>query len=216
MATGYTTKICAGEQSLSEFVLGCARAFGACIEQRDDPMDDLPKIPKTSNQERDKSDLANMKKELATLRKMSKQDRIELGEKKQKKEVTFFKKRIKEKKIVRARLVKMLKQVNDWIPPSKDHDELKKFMIDQLNSTIQHDGDTEYYSRQLSEEERKTPLDYYDEELKSVNRRIENEKENIKKLQERTADRGKWITDLYESLSNDPALSHLLLKKGIK
>jgi len=43
MPTGYTAKLCEGEQSFGEFALGCARAFGACVMQREDSMDDLPK-----------------------------------------------------------------------------------------------------------------------------------------------------------------------------
>ena len=216
MPTGYTAKICDGEQSFSEFVLGCARAFGACVEQRDDPMDDLPKIPKTNDQERHERDLARSKEELTDLRKMSKADRIELGSKKQKKEIAYLKKALKERKVVRARLDKMLKQVKDWSSPSKDHDELKKFMLEQLATTIKHDGGVEYYKERLSEEESKTPLDYFDETMESAKWRVESAKENIKKSKLRTTGRSKWITDLYESLSDDPALSHLLLKKGIK
>ena len=45
MPTGYTTDIYNGKDvSFRDFALTCARQFGACIMQRDDPADEKPKI----------------------------------------------------------------------------------------------------------------------------------------------------------------------------
>ena len=45
MATGYTYPIIESDSYAFEDLLSCARAFGACIMQRDDPGDALPKLP---------------------------------------------------------------------------------------------------------------------------------------------------------------------------
>ena len=45
MPTGYTADIYEGNDvSFRDFALKCARAFGACIEQRDDDANDKPKL----------------------------------------------------------------------------------------------------------------------------------------------------------------------------
>ena len=47
MPTGYTTDIYNGKDvTFKDFALKCARAFGACIHQREDNIDDLPKLKK--------------------------------------------------------------------------------------------------------------------------------------------------------------------------
>ena len=45
MPTGYTSKI-ADNISFRDFVLTCAGAFGACVEQRDNDMNEKPKLKK--------------------------------------------------------------------------------------------------------------------------------------------------------------------------
>ena len=45
MPTGYTIDIYNGKKvTFKDFALNCARAFGACVMQRDDPADEKPKI----------------------------------------------------------------------------------------------------------------------------------------------------------------------------
>ena len=45
MPSGYTENIYYGKEvTFKDFALGCARAFGACVMQRDDPADVKPKI----------------------------------------------------------------------------------------------------------------------------------------------------------------------------
>ena len=39
MPTGYTARLCDGEQTFKDFAMLCARACGALIEMREDPMD---------------------------------------------------------------------------------------------------------------------------------------------------------------------------------
>lgn len=213
MPTGYTSKICDGEQSFSEFVLGCARAFGACIEQRDDPMDDLPKIPKKSSYHDTELELA--KKELKKLKSLSKAERDKLGNKKRNAQIKDYKGYIKERKEIHARVSAMLEKVNDWTPPTKEHEGLKKFMLEQLAGTLDHDGDYAFYEKELAKEEKKTSADYYDEMLESAKWSVEYHREKSKEEVTRTNGRGKWITDLIKSLESDPELSYLLLK-GMK
>lgn len=50
MPSCYTSDIADGKDvSFNDFVLKCARAFGACIEQRDDNANDKPKLIERNN-----------------------------------------------------------------------------------------------------------------------------------------------------------------------
>ena len=216
MPTGYTARICEGEQSMSEFVLGCARAFGACVDQRDDPMSDLPKIPGEIEESRYVAMVKREEEKLADLLALDEKKRESLGIKEQKEQIKYYRKAIKERKIVRARLDKMYDRIKDWVPPSASHVGLKEFMIEQLVSTIEHDGDVSYYERELEREKAKLPIDYYNEEVESTKRSVRRCKEEAAKEKDRHVDRGQWVKQLYKSLENDPELTHLLLKKGIK
>ena len=70
MSTGYTCQVADGEiTDFKQFLLQCSRAFGACIQQRDDPHSDLPKRMEVSNYHKDelkkaKLDLKNYRKSL--------------------------------------------------------------------------------------------------------------------------------------------------------
>jgi len=215
MPTGYTARICEGEQSMSEFILGCARAFGACAGQRDNPMDDLPKIP-AEIEFQGGARIAEAEKKLADLLALTQEEKIAMGVKEHKEQIKYYTKALKERKIVRARLDKMYARIEDWVPPSKDHDELKKFMLDQLQSTIENDGDVGYYERTLQAEKEKDMLDFYDSELVRAKWCVKHAKEEAHKEKDRYVNRVQWIKQLYNSLEDDPELTHLLLKKGIK
>lgn len=215
MPTGYTAKICEGEQSMSEFVLGCARAFGACVSQRDDPVDDLPKIPEVEESYY-ATTLRESEQKLKDLFDRSDEEKESQGIKEQKAQIKYYEKEIKKRKIVRDRLDKMYARVKAWVPPSAEHVNLKEFMLEQLETTIKHDGDISYYEECLEKEKEKKPIDYHNEEVESAKYSIKYSKKGLAEEQERHTDRSQWIKQLYNSLEDDEELTHLLLKKGIQ
>lgn len=211
MPTGYTATLCEKDQPFSEFVLGCARAFGACISQRDDPMSDLPRIEPKSNYH--EVELEKAQAELTKLQKLSKAARIKFGEKKKSDSLAYSRKELVKHEEARARLETMLAKVNSWHPPSSDHIELKKFMIQQLTTTIEHDGDTNYYRKQIEADSKKTAMDYYIDAIKSAEWSVEYHLKENKKDSERHDGRSQWISDLFQSLEQEKEMSWLLLSQ---
>lgn len=211
MPTGYTAKLCEQEQSFSEFALGCARAFGACVMQRDDPSDDLPKsLERDPHHEKSR---ITAEATLYALMQLSQEEKNALGEKKKKERVESYTAEVAKRQVIHDRLASMIVEVQAWEVPSPEHEGLKKFMLEQLETTIRHDGDTEYYRKCLTEEQAKTPADYFAEEVKSVEWDIEYHTKEDKKSEVRIAEQNKWISELYESIGkHDPAMSYLLLK----
>jgi hypothetical protein len=94
----------------------------------------------------------------------------------------------------------MLKKVNNWIPPSTEHDGLKKFMIEQIAESIKWDCSTSYYEEGLSRE-KESFEEYYTDKLKSLEEDIKYHEEKYNEDVERTNKANQWIEDLYNSLN---------------
>lgn len=130
MPTGYTAAIEKG-CSFSEYIWGCARAFGALVTMRDDSSD--AKIPErltpcSYNLDR----IAEIQKELSSIDKMKRSD-IEKAIKNERDEVIKRNTKYREEfDLKRERYEKMAKQAQGWVPPTVDHVKLKEFMIQQI------------------------------------------------------------------------------------
>lgn len=198
MPTGYTCDIERG-QSFEDFVLGCARAFGACVMQRDDPASDKPKLREESNYYSER--LAELKSELAKLEAMTLSGQIEYGNALRDEDLTSYAKQISDKNTLRVKYDDMLLKVRMWHPPTNEHIELKNFMIKQLQDSIDFDCNTKYVEEELEKALSWSPMDYYNDRvdrLKSWN--IPHFTEQLKKEQERVNGANDWILKLYDSL----------------
>lgn len=198
MPTGYTANIAEG-QEFADFVLGCARAFGACVHQRDDSMSDKPrKRGDESSYHVKKLEEAHV--ELNRLKEMTPKERDELGAKAQQEEIDACQRRFNEKVILRAKYDDMLAKVAGWRPPSPDHENLKKFMIDQINDSIGWDCNTKYDLDELTKATSAKPRDFYNKAVGQAEWDIKYHSEQAAKEKERNSDADRWIEQLYTSL----------------
>lgn len=197
MPTGYTHKI-ADDQSFEDFVLGCARAFGACIMQRDDPSSDKPKLQETSNYHTEK--LLESQAQLAEFLGMTQDEMLDYGEQCKEEDIYRINERIQKNNALREKYDAMLEKVDAWIPPSFEHEELKQFMINQIQQSIDFDCKNSYNYQNLNKAQNSTPMEYYQRMIDSIAWNIKHHSEESLKDTERTLGRNKWITDLYESL----------------
>jgi len=199
MPVGYTDKIKDGI-TFEEFVLYCARAFGACITMRDDPADKpIPVKFEPSRYHRDA--IAQAKKRLVKLNKTT----IEEAEQFALAEYNREKKRVadaivKNRKLM-AQYQDMLRQVEAWIPPTSEHIELKEFMIKQITSSINFDSREDYYTRnpvvlQTGEQWLQTHKGIAQKDI------VYHTKEHEKEI-EAADGRTEWVTALRNSLLCD-------------
>lgn len=201
MPTGYTAKI-GEDQSFEDFVLGCARAFGACIMQRDEPMDYKPMLQKPSDHH--SSELIKAQAQLAEFLGMADDEKYDYGQMCAEEDIYRIKERIEKNRALRAKYESMLLKVQNWLPPSKDHVELKQFMISQITESIDFDCKNDYNYRELEKAKKTTPLEYYQQMLDSIVWNVEyHDKESVKEF-DRTFERNNWITQLFESLDLKP------------
>ena len=196
MPTGYTAALYEGEdQSFEDFILNCARAMGACIMQRDDPMSEPPKKVEPSDYHVKR--IAETTEELERLKAMSTSEATEKA--RTEREAALEEREEHDKKALDllGRYRRMLSAVNKWKPPTTDHAGLKKFMIEQLETSINFDcatGDWPKIPPVMSGER------WRGNRIEKMLRDLDyNTRENLKEI-ERADDRNHWIEALYASI----------------
>lgn len=184
-----------------KFVLQCARAFGACIEVRDDPMDaPIPDSFPVSDYH--VTAQTGAVAELTRLESMSESERIAYGKTRKAEMLECYERGLEKDRAENARLEEMERQVLGWTPPSEDHVELKEFMLQQINVSK---NKVSYYEERVAEIRAKTPMDYYAEAVSEAKRGIKYHAGEHAKDVERNAGRNEWVRLLRDSLKQQPA-----------
>jgi len=196
MPTGYTAKLMKEGQGFQEFVMLCARAMGACVILRDEPLDKpIPEAFEPSPFAAEQQKLAVA--EASRLKAMSPEERTAFGEEKKQAEIRRINASIAKSVSADARLAGMAAKVEAWTPPSEDHVGLKKFMLEQLD--ISHEG-TEYEERALAAARDKTPEQFWEEALAAALGETHYYATEQEKESERVAGRNDWLRQLRDSL----------------
>jgi hypothetical protein len=193
MPTGYTAII--GEKpdlAFREFALRCARAMGACIMQRDSPIDELPKAPEPSDYYEKSKRTAEAK--LVELRGLTAEGKLALWQADCERIERENADNIAKAKESERRYSRMRAMVEAWTPPTKDHEGFRKFMLDQIDASS---SDWKPYIVESAP----TPGDWYANELKNAEWSLEYAIKNGAEEVERTNQRKAWIDALYASVS---------------
>jgi len=195
MATGYTNAIEKGI-SFEDFTMRCARAFGALITMRDEPMNiEIPENfePSTYHSKQ----LEKSKEKLVELQNMDYTDMCDLANKEYEKAIENEIKWTQDRNELRIKYNDMLAQVKNWQPPTSDHKDLKRFMIEQINQSIDFDC-----RMSKSNIKRLTGDEWLEQNVNSTIRSIKYHSEGHIKEVDTMKKRSKWVKDLRESLSN--------------
>jgi hypothetical protein len=191
MPTGYTTDIYNGKDvSFRDFALNCARAFGACIMQRDDPADEKPKImPEESYHTEELKKLGKFKKPTKAEFDSYVIERI-----------ADCKETIDKMKKLQTAYNKKIEEAQNWNPPTPEHEGLKKFMIQQLTESMLFDCSYDHYESELKKLNKMTYDDYFEQQKQYHKWKIKYHIEYLEKDLNNIRKRNKWIQDLYNSL----------------
>lgn len=201
MPTGYTEGVQSGKVTeLREYAMLCARAFGATM--RDDPLDaEIPEF-EPSTFYRDSLDQA--KKELAEFESMTSDQRRAMHEQEHAEKVATAEKYIAERNEQRQRYESMLEKAKRFTPPTAEHEGLAKFMVEQLEQSIDHDCGGDYWEN----EKVKTPFNEWENQrFESLRRNIGRYAEEWQKEQTRTEGRNRWVRELRKALKTGETLS---------
>lgn len=197
MPTGYTAAIKDGI-SFKTYAMNCARAFGACIELRDEPGGG-ERIPEAfAPSDYHAKALEKARAELLALDSMTPDQCERAAAKAYYDAETNRVMRLDEIAAQRAAYDAMLAKVQAWTPPTSDHAGLHNFMATQIIESIRFDCDGDYYDKPT---ERMTGEQWAAKERERLTRDVAyHEREHAAEVK-RAADRTAWVSALRDSLS---------------
>ena len=197
MPTGYTAKVQTGEVvTLKEYALQCARAFGACVEFRDEPMD--KPIPETFKIDQwYLNSLEDAENDLTIALSYTLKDAEALCEREYDEELAQHKARQSTKEKERKNYQNMLDKTRDWrISPELEG--LKVFMISQLENSIQWDCST----YEGDEPVKKDAYEWLKEKKSIAEDRLQSAKDSVIAEQRKLDSSNKWLKSLRDSLKS--------------
>lgn len=196
MPTGYTAGVQDGSiTSFPEYAMRCARAFGALVLMRDDPLDaPIPESFPPSDYAIQSVQTTEI--ELGRLLLLS-SDEADTGAREAHEASVRHRDEYRAKrKRERERYEAMLAMVKAWKPPSADHEGLAKFMVEQLTQSIDFDcGDYEPTVEPLL-----SGTDWQAQQIAQVSQRLERARQSLHEEENRARGRTKWLRELRESL----------------
>lgn len=197
MPTGYTAAVGDGTTTNArDFILSCARAMGACIMQRDEPMSAPPKMTEPSDYHA--KALAVAEADLLTYQQMNEE---EAGRRADAEHIRRVKENTKyraQKRDQRNRYQSMLYDIKKWEPPTSEHRGLKEFMQKQLSESIDFDCSESY----LTKPEHRTGTQWLEDKRAKASHDIGYHRAEYAKEVEQTNERNAWIQALYDSVKD--------------
>lgn len=198
MPTAYTAKI-EDDISFEEFVLTCARQFGALVSMKDETLDtEIPdNFDPHNNHYLEK--IEEVKEELEKLQHITEGEAEEEAKREYEEQMKNQIDRLYKKRELRRKYEKMLSKVHAWEPPSKDHVELKNFMTQQLHDSIKHDCNEEIIY-ELMPNKTMTGREWIDFWTNNLQKDLEFYRKRYNDEVEMVKMRTKWVKQLKDSL----------------
>lgn len=196
MPTGYTADLHDGKDvTFREFALKCSRAMGAAIMQRDEDPNVEIKLRTVEDYYYENVEKARTALAKALSRSTEYWDEEQQREIQEAREYRW--KHLEDKTSLEERYNAMLAEVRAWNPPTSEHEGLKKFMIEQLESSI--DFDCIDWTPEVPE--RLDVAEYADKKIASLASSYKHAVDNLAKEQERVAEQNAWVIALKDSLA---------------
>ena len=199
--TGYVHHMIDNNQTFAQFALTCARNFGALILMRDESMD-APIPERFEPPDFHRKQASDAEGELETFSAMSAGERREWAVRNIREQLEYWRKYEKEAQDRAGKIRDMLAEVRAWQSPSDDHDGLKRFMAEQLESSLPGD----YYAEEIAKWMTLDPTAHAEAHLKRLREQIAyHHKEYVEEVS-RTEQRNRWLAQLRRSLKG-PSLA---------
>lgn len=204
MPTGYTAGIIDGKiTTFEQFATQCTRAFGATIHMRDDSLDS-PYEPRTPSEYYVNS-LQSQREELEKMKAMTDEDIIRDFETSGNDSLEYHEKGLEKDKENLEKLNSILESAKAWVPPTEEHEGLRSFMIEQIESTIHGNGDPSYHVDKIAQikkemEEGIDPKVYREKRIKEIEDKISFYQIEVQKELERCKQSNDWMDKFFESI----------------
>jgi hypothetical protein len=193
MPTGYTADVADGKVTdFRTFALRCARAFGACIMQRDDPMNDLPKPRESSSYAIEA--LARAHADVALYANMAPNEAEAACRREYADYLASVQQTNATRAIIHQRYMDMLDAVDAWVPPTSEHQALKHFMREQLSESDKWEGEP------MEPNEPEATDVWLARKRERAQRDVDCYKKQVAEEEQRVHGANAWIQALYDSL----------------
>lgn len=201
MPTAFTDYIETGEiTKFSDFAKLCTRAFGAAIHMRDESLD-TPYIKREVDLYY-KERVSGIENEIKTL-KDNPSEVYESYKKALSEDINLYKDEINERNSRKKIVASLIREANEWIPPTKEHENFKNFVLEQLKYA-QTDVDTFYYETTIIDWQKEldtTTLEKFVEERTSeLNENLINAIDDLEQQQKSCDESNQWVEELFKSL----------------
>lgn len=194
MPTGYTAELYNGDEiSFEEFVWNCARGFGALVHMREDPkhapiqFEDPP-----SSYYADR--IAALGAQISEAESWSAEEAEAAALEAYTKEVAAHEARTQKVARLRERYEAMRAQVAAWTPPTPDHEGLRDFMLNQIQTSAEVDCVVGPRPTQ-----RPGPA-FREESLENLQSELANARKAQADEQRRAQERKAWLEALHASV----------------
>lgn len=195
MPTGYTADVMYGKVTeLEEYALACARAFGALIDMRDEPKG--AEIKELEPSDYHSTAAKSLVVKLSSYWDKSEEEIHAEYEEYYRGAVAAAEESNANNRKALENYQAMLDKVRAWTPPTDDHHGLKRFMIEQLESSISYD------SFEYDSPTRMDPIKWHQERIDNCNELIDYHTKNYREEVVRVKERNQWIRDLVNSFED--------------
>lgn len=203
MPTGYTANIKDGI-SFRKFALNCARNFGATIALRDEDssIEPTPENVRFGGSYYQKS-LKSAKLAQAKFNKLSQKQKLQMFKREAEQILSQCRKSDLEMKAQKKSYLSMLDKVENWTPPTKDHKNMKDFMVSQINQSVDFDCNPEYNNKRIVSAVTQTYSEWLKSKREKMSWDINYHEEQLAKETQRNNERSQWIKDLIDSLPTE-------------
>lgn len=180
------------KKEFNDYVMECAKSFIDSIY----PSNTIPEIIEPFNSKVYQISIDMHEKEIKKLRKMS-YDRLEILIQKEYDEKLEDHEQSQRNLLKRKEyLANMLKKIENWVPPTIEHQKLKGFMFEEIESKLKYVCDIMISDKPV----KKTPKQYKQDTLKQLTNDLNFFKTQQKKEIEECKKQTEWVKQLRESL----------------
>lgn len=194
MPTGYTAEITSNPDfTVRQFIINCARAFGACMHQRDEASTSPPRHREMGTFEAErvkKTEAALAESASTTLEQAAALAKADFEAK-----LKHWRESYERRGRDRCAYLEMRQKIEAWTPPTEEHVDLRKFMLSQIDDSIRFDCDYDWPAP-LPE----APAVWLAAHRERDERALASAKKGLADETERVRKANAWIDALYASL----------------
>lgn len=203
MPTGYTAYIEDGDITTGkEFLKLCTRAFGIAIDLKDEPLS----VPTPTHFEPDTYYKERYKKALEDFNEANNLtfDNAKIQMKTAyEKRISDYKSWAEKESLMNEKYAKVRKEVEEWIPPTEEHQSLKKFALEQIDMCITKQEYIDEYlekSKEVFDDSNESVEKYISDNIQYCKDSLDRAYKSWKEELERTEKKNIWIKKFLESI----------------